>query len=87
MIENRQFFVTVYTVGTKDKPGDIEDIETVKTELENASEDGILVIPGNHDINIKNMSSLKDIKEYIDYFKTKLLNELGISSVGLGEGG
>ncbi|MDK2839521.1 MAG: hypothetical protein PWQ83_1071 [Thermosipho sp. (in: thermotogales)] len=87
MIENRQFFVTVYTVGTKDKPGNREDIETVKSDLENASEDGMLIIPGNHDINIKNMSSLKDIKEYIDYFKTKLLNELGISSVGLGEGG
>jgi|CZCB01.1.fsa_nt_gi hypothetical protein len=33
------------------------------------------------------MSSLGDIKQYMDYFKTKLLNELGISSIGMGEGG
>lgn len=87
MLENRQFYVTIYKVGNKEKPGTQEDIAIVKQSLENEPEGGILVIPGNHDIDIKNMSSLGDIKQYMDYFKTKLLNELGISSIGMGEGG
>lgn len=87
MLENRQFYVTIYKVGSKEKPGTQEDIAIVKQSLENEPEGGILVIPGNHDIDIKNMSSLGDIKQYMDYFKTKLLNELGISSIGMGEGG
>lgn len=87
MIRERQFFVTVYTVGTKDNPPDEMTFERIKSSLEWNPEEGVLIIPGHHSIEIKNMSTLKDIQTYIEYFKTKFLNAVQIASVGLGESG
>lgn len=87
VIEDNRFSIVVYTVGTKEQPSREEDIEDVKRYLEYNESDSTIVMPQNHDVKVLNLSGMKEIKEYMDYYRNKFLNEVGISGIGLGEGG
>lgn len=87
MISEKQFFITVYTVGTETNPADDTQLEEIKNNLEYNPDEGILIIPGNHKIDIKNNSTLQDLKNYLEYFQQKFYKEINISPIGLGEGG
>ena len=87
MISEKQFFITVYTVGTETNPADNDQLEEIKNNLEYNPDEGILIIPGNHKIDIKNNSTLQDLKNYLEYFQQKFYKEINISPIGLGEGG
>jgi hypothetical protein len=87
VIEDNRFSIVVYKVGTKEAPGKEEDINEVKRYLEYNESDSTIVIPFNHEVKVLNISGMKEIKEYMDYYRNKFLNEVGISGIGLGEGG
>jgi hypothetical protein len=87
VIEDNRFSIVVYKVGTKEHPGRDEDIYDVKRYLEYNESDSTIVTPHNHEVKVLNISGMKEIKEYMDYYRNKFLNEVGISGIGLGEGG
>ncbi len=86
MIRQNMYVITVYKVGTPDRPGKQQDIDAVKKNLTWNPSDGMLVMPGDHDIGIVS-ANIKDILSFIEYFKTKIYSAIGGSSVGFGEAG
>lgn len=87
MIETNQFYVPVIYVGTKDAPGTPERISAVRNEIENASDDGFLILPGNCEVDYKDIANLSDLKGYAEYFRNRYYGSLGVSPVVMGEPG
>jgi len=87
MIDEGEFYVKIYTVGTKESPGTKKQTMAAKEIIEDSVPEEFLLIPGNHDIDFKEMSSLKDLKEYAEYFKRRYYGALGVSPVSMGEPG
>jgi len=87
MIENKEFVVIVHKIGTKEAPGTQQHVNNIKRIIEQSDVNGEIIVPGNHEIEIKEMSTLKDVMSYAEYFKKRYFSAVGMSTVGMGEPG
>jgi len=87
MIENKEFFVTVHKIGTKEAPGTAKHIQEIKSIIESSPVNGEIIVPGNQEIEIKEISTLNDVMNYAEYFKKRYFSAVGMSTVGMGEPG
>jgi len=87
LLETNQFYVPVIYVGTKESPGTPERLARVRAEIENASDDGFLILPGNCEIDYKEVANLSDLKGYAEYFRNRYYGSLGVSPIVMGEPG
>jgi len=96
LIYQTLFPIFQYKVGTENKPaGDIRlsdgtvmsEVEFVRGQIAEMPAEGGIVTPERHEIGFIGAEgkSLK-VREYLDYFKQRVLSGLGISGVDIGEG-
>lgn len=97
LIYQTLFPIFQYKVGTENKPaGDIKlgdgsvvsEVDFVRQQIEYMPSEGGIVTPERHEI--KYIGAEKQVlkaKEYLDYFKQRVISGLGISGVDIGEGG
>ena len=87
LIEEGEFYVKTYKVGSPSQPGGSKQAKQAEEIISNSVSEEFLIIPGNHDIEIKEMSSLKDVMNYANYFRNRYYGSLGVSVVSMGEPG
>lgn len=96
LIYQTLFPIFHYKVGTENRPaGDIRmsdgtimsEVDYIKNQIATMTAEGGIVTPERHEIEFVGAENkgLK-AKEYLDYFKTRVLSGLGVSSVDMGEG-
>jgi hypothetical protein len=96
LIYQTLFPIFQYKVGTESKPaGDvrladgtlISEVDYVRGQIENMPAEGGIVTPERHTIEYigAEKHALK-AREYLDYFKQRVISGLGISSVDIGDG-
>jgi hypothetical protein len=77
-----------YIVGTDSRPAQPDEISAVKQIVERMPPNGCLVTPERHTIKAVGVEgSLIDASTYLEYYKNRVLSGLGMSGVGMGEGG
>ena len=97
LIYQTLFPIFQYKVGTENKPaGDIRlpdgsvisEVEYIRGQIEYMPNEGGIVTPERHEIKYvgAEKQALK-AKEYLEYFKQRVISGLGISGVDIGEGG
>jgi len=96
LIYQTLFPIFQYQVGTETKPaGDVRladgtivsEVDYVRGQIREMPSDGGIVIPERHEIKfIGAEGKALKAREYLDYFKTRVLSGLGMSSVDMGEG-
>lgn len=96
LIYQTLFPIFQYKVGTDTKPaGDIRlpdgtvmsEIEYVRGQIYDMPSEGGIVTPERHELNyIGAEGKALKAREYLDYFKSRVLSGLGISGVDIGEG-
>jgi len=96
LIYQTLFPIFQYKVGTETKPaGDIRladgtvisEVDYVRSQIAMMPSEGGIVTPERHDIEfIGAEGKALKAREYLDYFKTRVLSGLGVSSVDMGEG-
>ena len=97
MVYQHLFPVFQYKVGTEVKPaGDIRlpsgeimsEVDYVRGQIEQMPAEGGIVTPERHEISfIGAEKQVLKAKEYLDYFKQRVISGLGMSGVDIGEGG
>lgn len=97
MIYQHLFPIFQYKVGTETKPaGDIRmeggaivsEVDYVREQIAHMPAEGGIVTPERHEIKfIGADKQVLKAKEYLDYFKQRVLSGLGISGIDIGEGG
>ena len=96
LIYQTLFPIFQYKVGTETKPaGDIRlpdgsvmsEVEYIRQQIEYMPNEGGIVTPERHEVKYigAEKQALK-AKEYLDYFKQRVISGLGISGVDIGEG-
>jgi hypothetical protein len=81
------FPLLAYTVGI-DKPGyeaTNEELEELRSVIENMPTDGAIVLPERHKIEAVNITAI-DGKPYLEYFENRVFSGLGMSQVDFGRG-
>lgn len=95
LIYQTLFPIFQYKVGTESRPaGDVRvgevvmsEVDHVKAQIQDMPAEGGIVTPERHEISfIGAEGKALKAKEYLDYFKTRVLSGLGTSSVDMGEG-
>ena len=77
-----------YVVGTDARPAQPDEIAAIKMVVERMPPNGCLVTPERHAIKAVGVEgSLIDASIYLEYYKNRVLSGLGMSGVGMGEGG
>lgn len=77
-----------YIVGTDNRPAQPDEIFAVRQTVEKMPPNGCLVTPERHQIKAIGVEgSLIDAAVYLEYYKNRVLSGLGMSGVGMGEGG
>lgn len=75
----------LYKVGNKDLPPAPGEIESVRNTINTMPAYGMLVVPGNHTIEVPtNNNSPIDLISFINHFKERVFSGLGVSSVAMG---
>jgi hypothetical protein len=82
----------VYSVGDPSLPQTImdlddDDIEETANALQYALENGAIVIPGSHKVDVLETRNAQNISEYMDRLKFRVFGGLGLSPVHFGEAG
>lgn len=77
-----------YIVGTDARPAQPDEIAAIKLVVERMPPNGCLVTPERHNIKAVGVEgALIDASKYLEYYKNRVLSGLGMSGVGMGEGG
>lgn len=77
-----------YIVGTDARPAQPDEIAAIKLVVERMPPNGCLVTPERHEIKAIGVEgSLIDASIYLEYYKDRVLAGLGMSGVGMGQGG
>lgn len=77
-----------YKVGTPEKPAADLEIEAVQATVTKMPPNGAIVTPERHEIQVIGAEkNALNVVDYLEYFKNRVLAGLGMSSVGMGEGG
>ena len=76
-----------YTVGTDESPALDEEIQLLKTTIQDMPSNGVIVTPERHDIQAIGAEGRSVRAEgYLTYFKQRVWAGLGMSGVSFGEG-
>lgn len=96
LIYQTLFPIFQYKVGTENRPatdiklpdGTIQsEVDFVRGQIEDMPAEGGIVTPERHEIGfIGAEGKALKVREYLDYFKSRVLSGLGISGVDIGEG-
>lgn len=77
-----------YTVGTENKPALVGEVDSVKSEVENMLTQGMVVTPERHAIEaVGAQREALQVKDYLEYFKARILTGMGQSTISIGETG
>lgn len=77
-----------YIIGTDSRPAQPDEIAAVKQVVERMPPNGCIVTPERHTIKAIGVEgSLIDASVYLTYYKDRVLAGLGMSGVGMGQGG
>lgn len=82
----------VYKVGDTSMPITIQelddnDIDEAAASLQYALENGAIVIPGSHSVDVLNTKNAQDISNYMTSLRSRIFGGLGLSPVHFGEAG
>ena len=97
LIYQTLFPIFQYKVGTESRPATdirladgttMSEVDYVRNQIETMPTEGGIVVPERHDLKfIGAEGKALKAREYLDYFKQRVLSGLGISGVDIGEGG
>lgn len=73
-------------VGSKENPGQPQEVDDVKVEVENMSVDGGMVTTDRVVIETINTKNVIDAKQYLEYFEKRVFTGLGVSETMMGRG-
>lgn len=77
-----------YVVGTDARPAQPDEIIAVKATVERMPPNGCVVTPERHEVKAIGVEGTTiDAAVYLEYYKNRVLSGLGMSGVGMGEGG
>lgn len=77
-----------YIVGTDARPAQPDEIISVKATVERMPPNGCVVTPERHEVKAIGVEGTTiDASIYLEYYKNRVLSGLGMSGVGMGEGG
>lgn len=76
----------LYKVGTKDQPAQVGEVDEVSRAVTNMPAYGMLVVPGNHTIEVpSNSNTPVDVLAFVEHFKKRIFSGLGVSPVAMGD--
>lgn len=76
----------LYKVGNKDQPAAPGELDAVSSEVTNMPAYGMLVVPGNHTIEVPSNSNTPiDVLAFVEHFKKRIFSGLGVSPVSMGD--
>lgn len=87
MLSTGQMNATVYYVGNKDNPPKADDMDRVQSGLEWNPSEGVVVIPGHHDVKYLQAQNITQLIDLMNYFKNRFYSGIGLSPVTMGEPG
>lgn len=87
MLSTGQLNATVYYVGNKDNPPKADDMENVKNGLEWNPSQGVVILPGHHDVKYLQAQNITQLISLMEYFKNRFYSGIGLSPVTMGEPG
>jgi len=77
-----------YKIGTAERPGQDDEISAMQSEIQRMPPNGAIVTPERHEVvAIGAEKKALDVEKYLGYFKGRIIAGLGMSSVGMGDGG
>ncbi len=87
MIDTGMFNAVVYYVGNDNNPPQNGEFEEILNTLEYNPAEGVIIIPGHHDIKFLQAQNIVQLISSLEYFKQRFFSGIGFSSVGMGESG
>lgn len=76
----------LYKVGNKDQPAAPGEVDEVSSAVTNMPAYGMLVVPGNHTIEVpSNSNTPVDVLAFVEHFKGRIFSGLGVSPVAMGD--
>lgn len=87
MWNNGMFNAVIYKVGNEKVPPKESDLEMVMNTLQWNPSDGVVIVPGTHEVKYLEAQNITQLINLMKHFKERFFSGIGMSTVSMGESG